>query len=575
MVAFPLRVLVALFLTVAIFTSTSLAATVVLANDSDWRFAYILGYYAPKKDFGFMALDSEASARDVIPYVLKKDDEIIIYSGPNPVIKNYEGFLRGNGFENVRTLSFESAYDLMFDVPESWGLNLRSAVLVSDSGGEWVLSAGPLAYASDSYLLLLNNRTKERIVSFVKNRNPEPVYVIGYAGKSLKEELPNATFIATGNRAQDSVEIAKIMRSTVPYSQVQVLSGMFLYLPSRPDDVPVWTGAKGRQPVLISYLNELPEVIFNFLKGDDIKAVVFVCPELDARWSDARTKLSDKTVLSLFAVGYVQVPTRAPGKPYPLPALFLPAADVSILPESASILPDGRVFLKIRNLGSSAGYAMPTLLTLNCSEGFTAELTPQKTTFVDARDSAILEYNFGQVIPVGTCSLYVEGTYGADKDRMELEFNASLPVAVQNVNDSSSIEVTRIVYSPRLERFVVYVKNVGDVPTHATVHLSAVLIDGVPTDLKTRQVLIRPGSTEKLYAKAYLTDADILDNPEIKYTARYGQDPRLPVNITSGSLPLEKEALQDVVLEFIQENSFLFLAALVLIIVILILLRKR
>ena len=196
-----LRAVVLLSLVVTLFASSSLAATVVLVNDSDWRSAYVVGYYAAKKGYGFMAVDSEASAREVIPYLLNKEDEVIIYAGPNPVVKNYEGFLRGQGFKNVRTVRFRSAYDLMFELPEKWGLELRSAVLVSDSGGEWVLAAGPLAYASDAYLLLLNNRTKERILSLVRAKNPNPVYVIGYAGRSLKEELPEARFIATGNRA--------------------------------------------------------------------------------------------------------------------------------------------------------------------------------------------------------------------------------------------------------------------------------------------------------------------------------------------------------------------------------------
>ena len=569
------RAVILLALVVTFLVGSAYAATVVLVNDSDWRSAYIMGYYAAKKGYEFMAIDSETSAREVIPYLLDKGDEVIIYQGPKPVVKNYEGYLKGQGFTDVRTENFRSAYDLMFSLPEKWGLDLKGAVLVSDAGGEWILAAGPLAYASNSYLILLNNRTKDDAVSFVKSKGLAPVYVIGYPGKSIVKELPDARVIATGNRARDAVEVAKEMRSFVPYSQVLVMSGMFLYLPSRPDDVPMWTGAKGTNPILVSYINELPEPTLNFLKSDFVRAAVFVGPELDARWNEARTELEGKKVLSLFAVGYVRVPTRTPGQPYPLPVMFLPAADVSISVESASILPNGRAFLKLRNIGSSAGYVMPTLLSLKCANGFTAEITPQEVFFVDAKDATIAEYEFNDTIPVGTCTLYVEGVYGADKDRMEIDFNASVPAPVQNVNDPSKIEVQRIVYSPRLERFVIYVKNVSDVPTYVTVYLNGVLIDGIPTDLKTRQSLVRAGQTAKLYAKAYLTDADILDNPEVKYTARYGRDSGLPVHIEAGSLPLEKETWQDVALEFVQENYLLVAAALVLIILLLIVLRRR
>ena len=564
-----------LALVVTTVLATALGATTILVNDSDWRSAYVIGYYATKAGYGFMAIDSSTTAREVIPYLLSKGDKIIIYQGAKPIFKNYEAYLRAQGFSNVSTVTFSSPYDLMFSLPAKWHIPLHSAVLVSDAGGEWVLAAGPLAYDLNAYLILLNNRTRDRAISFVKSHGLSPVYVIGYAGRSVSRDLPGAKIIATGNRAKDAVEVAKIIRALRPYDQVFVMSGMFLYLPTRPDDVPMWTGAKGQDPIVISYVNEIPSATMGFLKSDFIKSIVFVGPELDARWKEAHDAFPDKKVLSLFAIGYVHVPNRVPGKPYPLPALFLPAADVSVVPESARVLPDGRIFLKLRNVGSSAGYAMPTDIVLKCTGGFSAEITPQKAFFVDAKDATIAEYDLNETVPIGACTLSVTGVYGADKDRMELDFNANIPVQVQGINDPSKIEVQRIVYSPRLEHIIVYVKNTGSVPTWATVYLNNLLVDGVPTTVKTRQGLIRAGQTAKLYAKVFLTDADLLDNPEVHYTARFGKDAGLPVHILSGTLPLEKETLQDVVLEWIGENSLLVSAALVLIIVLLIVLRKR
>ncbi len=566
---------VILALVVTLFAGKVFALRVILVNDADWRSAYIVGYYAAKKGYGFMAIDSEATGREVIPYLLSKSDDIVIYRGPNPVFKNYVAYLKAQGFTHVQVVSFKSPYDLMYSLPQQWGIHLTGAVLVSDSGGEWVLSAGPLAYASNSYLLLLNNRTKARAVSFVKSHNLSPVYVVGYPGKSVRDALPNARIIATGNRAEDAVEVAKELRKFVSYSQVLVMSGMYLYLPSRPTDPPIWTGSRGKNPILIAYVNKLPKATLDFLKQDFVKAIVFVGPELDQQWSNVHQMFPDKRVLSLFAVGYVHVPTRRPGQPYPLPVMFLPSADVSVSLESAKVLPDGRMFLKLRNLGSSAGYAMPTDIVLKCQNGFHAEITPQKAFFVDAKDSTIAEYDLNQTVPLGACTLSVTGVYGADKDNMELDFNAVVPVEVQGINDPSKISVERIVYSPRLQHIIVYVKNTGSVPTYVTVYIDHLLIDGIPHIVKTRQGMVMPGAEAKLYARVYLTDADFLDNPTVHYTARFGKDAGLPVHIITGTLPLEKETLQDVVLDWLSQNYLLVSAALVLIIVMLLVLRRR
>ena len=578
------------FLLVLVVTSVLanvLGATVIVSNDRDWRSAYILGYYAWKAGYHFAGIDSEATAKNLLPYQIPKKDTVVVYQGPDPVVKNYEAYLRAQGFTDVRTVSFRSPYDLMFDLPRELKLSFGGAVLVSDAGGIWALSAGPLAYSTNSYILFINNKTRDRVISFVKSHNLSPVFVIGYPGKSVKS-IPSATVIATGNRAEDAVRVAELFKKYVQYKTVALMTGMFLYLPGDPTAPPWWIGGEGNFPILAADPKGVPEPTLDFIENNFIPSakaagirpwIMTVGPDADAAWAYLKQELANRypgvLVVSQLGIKVKGLPGSPTAKVFPLPALFLPAADVSISIESASVVPDGRVFLKLRNIGSSAGYAMPTDISIKCSGGFSAEITPQKAFFVDAKDATIAEYDLNETVPVGACTVYVEGVYGADRDRMDFEFNANIPVQVRGINDPSKIEVQRIVYSPRLEHIIVYVKNTGSVPTWATVYLKNLLVDGVPTTVKTRQGLIRAGQTAKLYAKVFLTDADLLDNSEVHYTARFGKDAGLPVHIISGTLPLEKETLQDVVLEWVSENYLLVSAALVLIIVLLIVLRKR
>ena len=564
-----LAALVLLFLS---FTFSSAFATTVIVDAKDWRVAYIVGFYAPRKGYAFLAIDSRATGEEVIPYQIPKDEEIIVFESREPIIPNYEGVLRAKGFTNVRTVPVSSAYDLMFSLPRDWGIETRGYVLVSDSAGEWVLAAGPLAYEKNYMILFLNNRTIDRILSEVP---PDaPIYVIGYQGRRIRAAFPNATYISTGSKAKDSIVIAEEFNKDVRFSQVFVLSGMFLYLPAVPGDLAVWTGAGGKYPVIISYVDGMPDYVKDFLSSPQIKAIVFIGAELDPQWTALREEFKgQKRVVELYAVGYVNVPTREPGTPYPQPAFILPTADVKIVPESVDALAQGVVYVRLRNQGGAAGYAHITYIRLRCGED-TMEIRPQGAVFVDAGDSVLVDYNVGQVLPQTNCDVYVEGFYGPDADRSVGDFNATFTIYPQTINDRSSVDVTRVVYSPRLERFIVYVKNTGSVRTYVTAYLKGVLIDGVSTDLKTRQVAIAPGADAKLYAKAFLTDADILDNPTVHVVLRFGEQPNLPVKVLTKDLPLEKETLTDIVVEFIQENAVL-VAAVVLILVVLILLIRR
>ena len=567
-------ILLALVLLLVVSKAYSL---VVVSNDLDWRSAYIIGYYAAMKGYGFIALDSKDSAMNVYPYILPKDEEIVVYESDHPIVRNYAAYLQAHGFSNVKTVKFSSAYRLMYTLPSDWGLKLNSAVLVSDAGGEWVLAAGPLAYAKRAYLLLVNDNTAADDVSFVKSKGIDPrnVVVVGYPGRSVKQGLPGATIVATGNRAGDAVKIAELLQRIHGYGQAYVMSGMFLYLPSKPSDPPLWTGAKGEYPILVAYPKKLPDVTLNFLKDNsNIRTIIFIGPELDKVWAQAREKLQGRRVLSLFAVGYVNVPTRQPGQAYPLPALFLPSGSVAIDVESARALPTGKIYITFRNKGQSAGYVMPTVIDVNCP-GVSAVITNSKVFYVDALSSTTVEFDANKPLPAGTCTLSVSGVYGADKDNLNLDFNRTITVAVKGVNDRSSVVLQRLVYSPSSKAIIAYLKNNGPVPAYVTVYLPDVIVDGIPTSLQSRTVRISPGSERATFIRVTLSDADLLDNETVKYVLRFGERSDLPVHVKEGAIRLEKETLQDRIIQFAKENPLLVGAAVVLIILLLILFRKR
>ena len=255
---------------------------------------------------------------------------------------------------------------------------------------------------------------------------------------------------------------------------------------------------------------------------------------------------------------------------------MLPSGDIRITLENVSALPEGKVFLTFRNVGESAGYVRPTYLEIKCGDLVLTPEVPDEAYVVLGRDSTVIELNAGDVLPSAGCKLYFEGRYGPDADRLLFDFNTELGFRPEQIEDPTKITVERVVYSFRLKSFVIYVKNESTVRAYATPSVVNVLVDGIPTDFKGRLGYIEPGSKGKLYVKAVLTEADLIDNPEVKVIIRYGKYRNLPIKVFSGTFPLEKETLTDIVLEFIEENLPLVVAAaLIIFILILLILRRR
>ena len=547
-------------------------ALVNVSVAKDWRIAYLLGYYSRLKGEGFLAADSAATAKEVFPYILPKNQEIVIYEDDDPFVKNYQAYLSTFGFGKIRTIHVSDPYKLNFDLLASTG-PYDCYVIVQDSAGEWIYAAGAYAFARKCGLVLLSNRSIDRIISTIPAS--ADITVVGYAGKRLHKVFPNARFISTGSKAADAVELAKLFPH--PYSQVYVVSGMFLYLPINPSDYPIWTGGGGQYPILIAYPDGMPKVTKDFLLShDNIKAVVFIGPELDPVFGRFREEVGNKKITRiLINIGFQNIPTRKSGVPYPLPVLLLPSGDVKITLENVSALPDGRIFLRFRNVGDAGGYARLTYIRLTCGELTIEPNVPQKAFFVAGKDSTIVEVNAGEALPDTGCKIYVEGRYGPDVNRLMFDFNGTLTFMPEKINDDTHVSVERVMYSPRLEAFVIFAHNDSSEPAYVTPSLIGVLVDGVPTNFKGRTYLVKPGETKRLYVKAVLTDADFIDNPEVKVLLRYGKYRNLPIKIFSGTYPLEKETLTDVVIEFVQENWLLVAVGLALLIIILLILRRR
>ncbi len=550
------------------------SANINISNSADWRFAYILGYYSFVGGDYFYGLDSQATAREVFPYLPsereKQTDTVTIFSDRNPIMDNYDTFLRGMGFRNVRTEVYRDFDELTQTLFQRYG-PFECYVIVADGGGEWAYAGSALAARYKCALFIANTDTIDTITSLVpKDGN---IIIIGYAGKRLKETFPNAIIINTGNRAKDTVEVARI-HSKKP-ATVYLVSGMYLYLPGHYKDPAVWTGG-GSIPILAAYPDELPEPVKDYILKSGVKFVGFYGAELYDLYGREREELSKEGVKALVftTLKFRNVPTRDPNKEYPPNVLFMPGGDVFVSLERVNALAEGKILFRFRNTGKGIVYLMPLIVNVKCGGEEVPISLPEEPLVILPESVYIWEVST-QPLPSTGCEVYFEGRYGPDKDRMMFDYNTTLGFMPEKIEDPSTLEVKRVLYSPRLKAFVIYVSNPSSVKVYAYPSLKGVLVDGIPTDFSGRMGVVPPNGEGKLYVKAELSDADIIDNPTVKVMIRYGKRADLPIKLLEGEFNLEKETFTDVVVELIQENFVLVTAIVVLILVILLILRRR
>ncbi len=548
-------------------------ALVVVINTYDWQAAYLVGFYATKAGVQVIGLPSEEYALKYVPNLIPSNEEVVVYEGPHPVVPNYAAVLRSRGIQNVRTRGIGNVYDLMFELPKEFNVETNGVMLVPDSSAFWALAAGPLAFKENLQVIFVNSRTIDRILSTVTNVK----YVVGYPGKRIKEAYPSAKFIATGDRYKDEVLLAKELNKLVKYTTVNVVSGFVMYLPMKLESSVWWTGMGGTRAVVVAPPTlPWPEELVDFLKNPQIKHIEASYEFLSIK-DDLKKEFQiyGKDVKVLYLVTYVGMENgKLVAVQMPPQGIVLPDAQIRLSVEAISALPSGQLFLTIRNIGDSLGYFKITYLEINCP-GFERELKPDVLGFVDGRDATVVEINIGEAIPVAQCSAVIKGIYGPDTDRMFGELSSELKFSPKEIKDRSKVHVEKVLYSPRLERIVVYLKNDSPVGAYAFVIVKGLLVDGIPSDYISNQVYVPPNGSAKAYVRVFLTDADVLDNSEVRLILRYGENKTIPVHVSEQRLPLEKETLTDVVIEFVTENSLLVAAVVVIIILLLLFLRKR
>jgi hypothetical protein len=118
---------------------------------------------------------------------------------------------------------------------------------------------------------------------------------------------------------------------------------------------------------------------------------------------------------------------------------------------------------------------------------------------------------------------------------MENVLSGSFIVQSVEILDGSMLNMTSVVYDPRLKQFLVSVKNIGTVNAYATPELQDLFINGEYLFVTSDQpVLVKVGSTVEIPINREMTEDDISNNQIVKVKVYYGERPQALIKTLYG-----------------------------------------
>ncbi len=198
--------LIVVLLSLTIVNSVS-AEDYVIANTHDWKSIYELSMYANFKNMSFTYLKDLGDAEIKTKLMSKNDNLIVFESSKDPVVKNFDSFLKINGYTLVGRYSFNDVFDLQEYLHDQIKPS-ANYIFGTDFGMEPIIAAPyllkenifPLFYSKDSvdFFYKISRREKLTIVGRVPIRAIDKL-----KNKELKLGNPK---IVTGDLTKNSFQ---------------------------------------------------------------------------------------------------------------------------------------------------------------------------------------------------------------------------------------------------------------------------------------------------------------------------------------------------------------------------------
>ncbi len=529
-----------LFLLIVVGESS--AKTLVI-NSKDWHDVYTGFEYANFNDFSKVLFFSGPLSTDLVTAQIPKGDSVVVIeSKDRPYFKGYADYLKSSGFGDVTEIISSDPYSLNRRLAIE--VDAKKFIVISDAFGYDAISVAPYAYITKSWVVFASKANVASVYALLKTQGAEYVLLYGHLNREVYSSLKtfNPEIINNENRFKDNLAIAEKFMKLKKTDSILVSTGSFI-------ESEIMTGANGNSPVLFTGLNKIYPGFLDFLKEHDIKFVTVVGNELIPIGTKIREVTNKKVAVFVkFGQGFTGG-VRKTGQVYALTVFPLPHYVIKLNIMSVNYDPKKKLLLvKYTNYGNMPAYMMSNIHIKSNGEEVLV-VNDENPVFVEPNQNITIVYNADLSDYTSTnltaefYTLYGEGPDIMDRyvlEPLKVAPPVTLNVGFAEVTNRAEVELLGVVYNKALKRFLIKVKNIGDVNAYVDAQLAKVVVDGVEKDLYFGKPLrITPDDEKTLMIKTTLSEADILDNPTVKVIILYGEEPDLLTKRISKELELK------------------------------------
>lgn len=518
-----IKILLIMSLVFVLLLTTVSADTRVISNSGDWTEVYSAMLYANLKgEIGYFLTSPQHAT--IIPFAIPKDvDGVeVVTSRSTPYAAGYKSLLEIDGFRNV-----EEIRETNINIALGERLTVTKFVVIDPTYGYNAMSVAPLAALGDYYVLFANRRNIAQINNFLQDRTINELVLYGQLDREVKDSLSqfNPETINTGDRFDNNIAVVKKYqelhkRLNGDYRKQAILSnGEFI-------ESSLMSGA---DPVLFIGFSNVPDQTREYISESPLEVGTLVGNELIG----TATFIRRQTGLSVF-VKFGQgsrTPTGAIAQVedldrFPIPRYNLDLGIVAISLNTAT----NKLEVTYQNKAPLATYFQAISLLLN--DGTQTFNIPVEETplFIDGNYFKTITYDLvdedGNVLnPQGDkLSAQITTIYGESPKSLELTLIANATVSKVSVIDDTNIDIVDVAYQKSGSKFMISVKNTGDVTTYTSIELLDIYVNGEYLIFSSDEIVkIEPGKTKKITVTTTMTEEDIPENPEVIVRANYGQ----------------------------------------------------
>jgi len=503
--------------------------TYVISNSENWQDVYSIIHYANLKDVGSDFLVSTKHGPILLDGINKNNYIRVISSKTKSFVINYDSMIRDKGFKGADEVVVKNAnLELINDLP-----NIKNFIVVGNTYGYNAIAVAPYSILNKSWVFLADRANIGEIDSILSKRKVNSLIIYGSVDRDVRNTLAkyNPEIIDNGDRFVDNIEIVKKYLKMNPINQITLTNGEFIEKEIM----------SGREPVLFTGKQNVPDEIKNYIKSSNIKVGVLIGADLVGAATNIR-RSTGISVIVKFARG-ARAPTGAISAVEGLDLFYLPVPIMKLDLSSAKYNRATSQLELVYKSDSTIPVFFKGTITPKTDSGEQTRIGDVDPIFIAPNDFKTVVYPDVK-FSGNSISLDLFTLYGDTPTSLEKILEKKVNVTTINIIDKCEINIAGVKYSKPEGAFVVNIKNTGAVDCWVDSELSNVIIDKTKKTLGSEgSIKIKSGENGNIIIKQEMIGNDLQENNFVNVIAYYGQREDSLVKIMKGRFELKIELI--------------------------------